>query len=417
MGEYTVSKVVISASHNIHATQAQANRLILAKAHEDIAAQKTCVSYNFRRAADAKIDENKALMPIYGKVPMLAHKIIHRIKQDLDVIVIGSNEVRTVVESLQEFLDVDTTRLRYVNEQRSLGQNMSAGARAAGGAYCFEAADTPLSYDISDVLKDSDIEDNLMVADLNARQRIFGETPEFFPRNYYWEVSNGSGEAVSAKEPNVWTVSEKFPFEIIDEFYKTRQGGRLGIPLVMKLFGWNLLKNMHKYSKEVYYDLAGGLWRSVNKLVGRRLPLHFHTQTVSDLSQALFDRPMKMKATHTDPFRLKDVDAWHDLWFYHHVISQAKHEYGDSGLEKIIPHADIIQSYDDHIRGTGLDQSIGVLRDFEAYACERSLELGMPAPFNDGRLCAPPAHGERIDQALTYLMKKKKDYTSATTNS
>lgn len=417
MSQRAVNKIVISASHNVVQLQETADERILRKAQSDRDAGRECVSYNFMRVAlppiDTNIphvDENKCLMPIYHRVPLLAHKVIQRVSQDLEVVVVGSHEVALVVESLRDFLGVDEYKLRHVQEKRSLAENISAGSNdlplCKGEGFVFEAGDTPFADNLDDILNDTDIEKHILVGDLNGLTTAFDGDP-FFARNYYWDVHNGD-TYVPCKEPNAWLFRADFPFDEVNTFYQNRQGGKLDMFKVFSIIGPKFMIRAPFLSLTACYDIARGTGRAIVKAIaGSSKPWKFHASTLEEVSPMFFNgESAKFKVTHNDPFRIKDVDAWHDLWFYKHLVNHTEsHPDGRS----VLPYFSQVDAYSDFIEKQGLPDEIGVLRNFPRYANHRALTLRMPiSPFSSNKeFQAPLEPGTDLDVALYHLEQRQ----------
>jgi len=412
--ERLTKKVAISAGHNLSESQEAADREILAKAARDKRAGRLCISHGFKRVEGALVDESKPLMPVFQRVPLIAHKLIRRVRQGLKVVVIGSDEVALVVESVRDCFGIESSVLRHTDEFPSLAQNIAAGARALNlgtkEGFVFESADTPYAT-IEDLLTDEDIREHILVADLNGRQTAFAGTTQFFPRNFYWQVQCGR-RYIDAKEPNTWLFREDFPFHLIDTFYDNRQGGKQDILMILKLLDLPGLKDLKELPRSAWHDAYRGLMRvAMNRLTKQSTtPWRFHATTVTDASRLLLKGPTaRFKVTHNDPFRMKDIDAWHDLWFYHHLVNESIRRHGqEEGLSRLAPDAKEIIKYSEFVEQRGIANQIGVLSNFPQYANDRARALQLPyQPFSrDGTFRAPLEDGADIPAALEFLARR-----------
>ncbi|MBI5390093.1 hypothetical protein HZB02_01255 [Candidatus Woesearchaeota archaeon] len=412
-----VRHLVMSASHNItQKPQRQVDEGIIASA-EKYRSRGDMVSYKFQRVAGAQIDELKFLMPLWKDVPLLAHQVISAITHDLTVSVVGSKDVGLVVGAIQDYFKLNDRRLRFVDEgqQTSLANSLTRGRDALDLSdnhfFYFVPLDLPFFFRLRPMLDDEDAAHHIAVVDVNARERIFTGAGELFPRNYYWDLitSNGDGEVTySIKEPNPIGFSGSIAFDrffrTIDHMYAHRQGGDFGIDALIQ----HITRNMVQHPVQALRSISSGGARQLNDLYawwkqGKRLTLH--AEQLEQLGYFLQMAPIRIKAEHQDPFRLKDVDAWHDLFDYALVIRY------NGGLQGIHAHATLIEGFQRPMES--LKKEIPLLRNFPAYANERARQLGMPLPYGKHQqLIAQPSCGTDIPGTVALLRKFSSTYHS-----
>ncbi len=414
-----VQHVVISASHDIYKSRSKVDKDTIDGAEAYRREGLSCISYKFRRAADDDIDENKALMPAYRDVPLVAHNIIARIRQGFTVAVVGSAEVKLVVDGLRDYLGVTEDRLKYVPEGKSYAENVKKGRKALGlkkgQRYLFEPADVILDEDVSDLCADPDVAEYDCVANFNGQESAFSDTTEFFPRNYNFDFTDLDGIMQPTKECNKMVFSKRFPLWILNALYRNREKGRLNILPLLTLGGAKFLTRYHSLSQHTKEVIRYNRQSLALRKEGIQRKFSFSAATAKEIMQAIFNRKLLIKADHKEPFRIKDIDAWHDLWYYQHIFDEVKQRYPDSsldGLEHISRYAEDLVNFNERMQK--IKGQIGVLKDFRGYANKRASDLQMEQqPFNkDGTLAIPPAKGEDIGASVDYLIQRKKKKTA-----
>jgi hypothetical protein len=404
----------MSASHNkvLDMNQEAVDRKILKKA-EEYRKKKSMVSYKFQRVKNAPVDEVKFLTPIYKDIPILAFQVTYAMMNGLKVSVVGSDEVKLVVDKLREYLPIKKEDLIFVHEgeKLSLGNSISRGANAlemdSKDFFWFVPLDMPFHYDFASFVLDKDIKNHAMILDFNAKERVFENIPELFPRNYYLRMKYG-GKTYSIKEPNIVGFSAGISSRLssaADEAYAHRQSGAFGPKqlglMTMNNIAKHLLFFFEKMEIEGAFDLSSFAgWFVMPRLTKSAKPL-FKSETAEKLGYFINMAHVRCKAEHQDPFRVKDIDAWHDLWFYCLAVKENK------GIQGIVPYAGLIEGFNDVMQTIKSD--IGILKDFPRYANERADALKLGRPFNsNGELIVGPSYGEKIEETVEYLHNRLK---------
>lgn len=397
---------VMSASHNrTNKSQREVDKEIIKSAEEYRKRGAECISYKFKRVEEAPVDELKFLMPIYKDIPVLAFQITYAVMQGIKVAVVGSNEVGMVVDALKDYLPIQKENLIFVHEgeKLSLGNSIKRGARALNlkknDFFWFVPLDMPFFYNYMDMLYDEDIRYNAVVADFNAKEKVFEDIPELFPRNYYW-IMIDNGNKYTIKEPAVFGFSKNMDlFHIANEVYDKRESGKFGAKNVFALVFKNILKHPLATAERLTMPDLIDILKAFLQRVFKCKRTSFYSTTAEHFGYFLNMAPIKCKAEHRDPFRIKDIDAWHDLWYYALAIKK------NNGLEGIVPYAQLLEGFDEVMQK--IKNDIGVLRNFPEYANQRAKALRMEKlPFAKGELAVEPAKGENLEATIQALHKQ-----------
>lgn len=409
------NKIILSASHNKFETREEADKRILEKANQDKEAGKSCISYNFIRAKDDEIDENKFLMPIYGTMPVIAFQLTYCGSLGLETAVIGSKEVGRVVEAVKEGLNLDE-RIKWVDEgeQLSIKNSISKGYESlevkANETLGFFAGDVPFAFDFLHSLYDKDLENNVAVIDFNSKQQMFKEEA-FIPRNYYQILTDGINEH-EIKEPNLWWFSNEAINNFISaggEAYKNRQNGGMTLKQTLFMCGKRLLKDLPRMPWPVVGDLISTSNIALKRIFGSNERLKGTYRLAEHLGTYVFEGPVKVKTEHDDPWRMKDIDARHDLWYYNKLVREAMyHKKTDSfsGLEYINPFAKEIGKLEGIMKE--VSQEIPILGNFAEEENKRSVYLKMKhPPFNkDGQFMGKIDPAENTTKGIHDLVDR-----------
>ncbi|MBI5388860.1 hypothetical protein HZB01_00605 [Candidatus Woesearchaeota archaeon] len=467
----TAHFAILGASHNISdLTQDKVDEKIRASA-EDYRAKGDMVSYKYERVRTSKNDELKFLASLDG-IPLLCYQLTSLLMQGVKVAVVGSSEVGLIVQEQVDYLGVSKENVVFVHEGKStsFGNTLSRGTAALRkdlrmepkDSFYFIPADLPFFFNTVPLFFDKDMKDAKMLLDFNAREQMFPDGKELFPRNYYWRFKDNS-KRYAIKEPGAFGFSASLHIEKMQSFfdgmYANRQAGALGWGAIIKkgierILGekthdvsrgqeWKtLMKKGYAYlasagsmlaSPEFYHTTATlatlgvnfGVKAAYNSMVTAQramngaksfkrkdmdyashvlhsytsnIPPGFDRRSIDYVGPLLFGGPVIAKAEHHDPFRVKDVDAWHDLWYYANIIKE------NGGLDGIYPYAKLLEGFKERVQS--IQHQIGILQDFPAYANMRAEKLGMPQPFNaKGELIIGPAEGEDIQESIRVLRK------------
>jgi hypothetical protein len=419
---FPVKHVVVSASHDKMGSPAIADSKIMAKAQEDLGKNKDCVSYNFRRAQGQDPDENKFLMPLFDGVPVLAFTVMPALSHGCSVAVVGSREVETVIEALNDHLQHferfrgRRIRFAYEGDRTSLPNSIISGADALDiddtTPFMFVAGDIPFFMDYHPLLSDRRIIDNVAVYSINSKQHMFPDGDVFIPRNFYHVIVDEEGRALEWKESNTPVFTKGIPFlkDVSKALYANRQGGAIGArEFAGLLLQSDKIEGLLGLPDQVLFDLLAYAGNEVLHKFGRKKKPQISRRSLEQIASVMFGGPFAVQFGD-DVWRMKDIDAWHDLFFYQHIVSSVKQGFPGSrysGLDVIIEDADVISSFDCHMNE--LKGSVGVLRDFRAYANSRAIKQDRPLPYDDnGLLAVPPAPGEDIRKSIEHLIRYKK---------
>ena len=425
---------VMSASHDKSESREEADEVIIKQARKYIKKKSPFVSFKFRRAKNDQVDENKFLIPLNG-VPVLAFQMINALASQVNVAVVGSEEVGLVVKKMKECFPEYSSRLAFAPEgdSLSLANSIKQGIAAArnsfgmcrGDFFYFVPLDLPFFYNIHDLLHDRDIHRYGCILDLNSREVVFdGNTPELFVRNYWFNLESKDGSVVHFKEPNVYGFSQDLDFRVVDEFYRTRNSGDLRFKDIIRMVMPNIIQDMKIDYKRVLHAIGLLLAQSLKSglyKIGRRDSIRFTKDFMESVGYYIFNSPLLIKAEHKDPFRIRDIDAWQDLWYYRFILEKAKKQNPDSrfnGLETIYPHAEKIEQFSQAMRD--IKGRIGLLSvDFAKYVNERYKALSilltcdeLRVPFtSSGRFIDDPAFGDRIEDSVEVLRQQSAVYS------
>lgn len=451
INQYPCKHIVFGVSHNKENNKQKALDAIVDKLHDDIIDGKSCISINFKRYHNPEnLDENKGLVPIYEDITVCAPEIINGAMANCKGPAVGSEEVGMVMNEIKSINKILEKNVIFVDEgdKLSLSNTLLRGADALNlkenEPFTFIAGDIPLFYDFKTLMEDSDIKENCFVADFNSEHAF----KEFFNRNCYWQLPDGTG----VKEPNAFVVTLHALKSIekkFDKFYANRQGGKVGFTLLAKLIFPELAKGYtRKISWSSWTELAKIAWDCRNKIIkkvfGKKYNIRNVTKTLGymvgqppkrwtisrktaeEFGYYLFNGLIKTKVKHKNPFLVKDIDSWHDLFFYQEIIRRAIERYGSEyeGLNAVLPNADILLELNKRMKK--IKHKIGILKDFKNYANKKLQEIRrhyiekygtehldkIPAQFYDteGNLVYKFTQGENIGHALDALIYYRKKY-------
>lgn len=415
---------VMGASHDKCHSRGEADEKLIDAFNGYVSNGAGCASLKFQRSEDG-IDENKFLMPFCRqlKVPVMVPQVLNALENGLNVTVAGSTDIGVVVNFIKDIFPEYKPRLAWAHEGRynlSLANSITRGIAEAkrnglgnDEHFWWVPLDVPFFHAVQGMVTDKDALRYKCVVDFNSKEVIFGDKPELFPRNYYHKLQKTDGTVVSFKESNAYALSADLDFGFVNKLYSNRHAGSMGPGFVAR----NLVPRI---IRDIFSD--GGLERlalmmrplvsnlpKLRKSAGRIV----YVQTLESLGYPVFYTPIKVKAEHTDPFRMKDIDAWHDLWFYHHLVDHAEQKYGSlaRGLDAIHPMGERIIYFNE--RAGALAKGIPVLGNFAEYAYQRfrtfrgyGLEVPMPIDL-DGNLLVGPAPGEMIGESVNLLERMR----------
>lgn len=430
---FPLEKVIVSASHNVYENQAEVD-VDKVDGLSYYLKRGLVPSYKFARTLDNIVDgfdENKALFPILGKVPLFIPQTIAAIESGMYVAVVGSRGVGKMVKHLKEYYEIigraeKADRLKWAPElegldnfsydeavllnkgrkEMTLGNSISMGAQklnlSLDEAFIFSSGDT-LFYDFLSLANDRDAINNSIVIDFNAQERI---NPAF-PRNYY-HILDLDGERVHIKEPNVWILGAELDPSVASASYADREKGGFGLKTFAKLVGMNMLKHPYLVDVRDMWILGtvgfqeGSAWL-LSKLFGgppKKFKIVVSRDGGEHLGSFVNMSPIKIKAEHDDWRRLKDVDAIHDYVFIRRVMEH----YNVVFPEKIARNIGGFREYLDRIGNVGVktidnfeDRISERIRKINALLFVRNISHILDDMFDkNGEFVAYPAPAENV---------------------
>lgn len=380
-----------------------------AKAKKDKEKGSKCISHLILRSmvnyGGTQIDNLKFNYLLKG-VPIAVYVMRNVLASDLENIVfIGSPETRRIFEMVREcfFGSTRGKNVDFIDEDKELSLYSTikrgyAALRENGPIY-FQAGDLPLLTDINQIIYDEDIEKYDLILDLNSKERIFtnehneiADEFEFFKRNYYWKVTEKSGQDYSVKEANAYLLTpDNLNEDLIKFFTKNRKGGSLNI---LKLLTFALMRSKRKLNLPSLF--AGGLKGYLKK--------KFSWNYLEKLGNAITNARVRVKVRHRDFARLADVDSLEDWRFYEELFDYA--EMKKDGLSYIYPYADDIERFRKNYRKE-LKRSIPMYSDFPGFINERfeTLEVGQQQPYHYGNIFKITPE-EDLEAAVEHLHAK-----------
>ena len=424
--------IVISASHNVfNSSQEQADAELIEHAQE-YRDRGLMPSYKFKRLRDNwefldgyqfMIDENKALLPIYGEyTSSLDIQVIRNVLAGAKISVVGSHEVKEHVNIIKDYLDQNyqgiSQNIVFIPEEKECGDNIQKGWQALGGPhqYIFEPADTPLSS-LEKKLEEfrafkTSGDNHAMHIHLNSRKSMWKNVKEFFTRNYYGKVG---GHEI--KEPNLFFYTDEFQdWELVNNIYGKREGGGLAGLLV------GSFKKVHKDRKlklrmQIYGDVIKTVAETAYNFAKKR---NFKLSTIKpsislEVIEAIADKLTGVKTrfdiSHGDMFRVKDIDSWHDWAYYRTLFDTLDQKY--DGVYSIFSKkdADAIKGFDDFLVSKADEKykNMPLTYHWKEFAEKRTRALQIKEYFTDGdfengafRITTRP--DENIERSIKYLM-------------
>ncbi|MBU0461437.1 MAG: hypothetical protein KJ574_02515 [Nanoarchaeota archaeon] len=427
------TNIVISASHNkirkrwyhlFRSSRDIADSRIMRKAYKDAARGSDCVSHNFLRAEGEEIDENKFLIPIVGHIPVVAFEMVYAAMLGLNTSVVGSDEVGKVVEAVKTSKKIPERNLDKIvfaheGSKLSLPNSIQRGSDALHisdtDIFVFASADIPFAFADLELLLDPDWNDHDVILNFNSKQSMFQDKEPFISRNYYHIYFDEDDRQHHFKEPNIWQFSRKaleYILRAAPVMYENRQGGGVGLKEVAKLAAKRVWHNWDKLSKAEKQDVKDAIRIAISHVFGSKRRYLLHASTADKVASYVFGVPAKVKATHPNPWFMKDIDARHDLWFYMRVVQRAMEKYHakDFGeLGRMNPYAEMIWDLEGVMREVG--KEVPMIGRFPEIENARAAKLRMPQPFDaQSRLMICSAAGEDIDAAIEDLEQRTRAY-------
>jgi hypothetical protein len=421
-----VNNIGISASHNIYRRQEDVD-LRESRSIESYLETGRMSTIKFKRSLDGiqrGFDENKFLFPLYteeGVLPLVSVPIISALNTNPNqVSILGSYEVKNVVSSLKNYF-IETNRselsdklvfvpempegLDYNNLNRkklTLFNSVSRLRNSFEGdvPFLFVTGDI-LAYSFLDSMEDSDILNHDLILDLNAKELI---NPQI-PRNFYNKARRKDGLEVSFKEPNIFTFGDNFPFESVELFYSNREKG--GLTNAIKSMVWKYKNNL------INFDVLRGFTNiGIEAIVANFIEKREIILDETDAHNAAkVLAPMRIKAEHTDPLRLIDVDGIEDLVMLQNCVPH---------FSEIFPqdiHNDLM-SFSNYFQNNDAD-SVSVIKKFKDEMNDKvkriqslmrvDLAPKLQLPYDsEGNLVLEPR--ENLDGFIERLIQERQKY-------
>lgn len=431
--ELPVKKAGIAASHDIHDLQG-IDDIIAARDYAHYVRNGLMPSLKFTRCADSILDgydENKAVFPIFHRVPLFCIPTISCLEQGMQVSVVGNHDIgvyvhalRNYYSSIYEFPDLTwvpeadnlssyANCYRAIVEQRkkiTAGSNFSRLAKALfssrNDAMLWCAGDV-IAYNFRAMVNDTDIEHNAIVMDLNGMETIKPEVP----RNTYHVFITADGKKVHVKEANCMLIGAECSSEAHDAVYSSRTKGGFGAKAFLAMAGSNILHNPETLRFKDVGLLAKYSMSELSALVARRFGINasvvYHEQGLQQLGRFVYMTPIRIKATHTDILKLKDVDALHD-----YVLLRALLEHH---IDEVLPAniASKVKGFNDFLVGKPLKRRVPIIEDLPVFLNDKvrrvaailkstyGIDYGKELPFApDGTMREIFGQGESIDALL-----------------
>lgn len=408
------NKIILGVSHNI------------ARSNQDSKIRKKAKTgsfpnYKFQRVRSAEYDEIKHLARLVGNIPVYAPPLLTATNMDCDIAVVGSEGVGKGVEALVEenyVHEKDRVVFGLEDDDPKFSRTFQIGAELLNlkpdDRVLFVAGDLPFFFDYSTLLFDQEWLDYVAKIDMNGRRSIFPTVAdEFFSRNFYHSMKIKGRGWVDFKEPNVLqftghAIQELLNF--IDTLYGNRNSGGVSTSELTENSKGEILRREPSMNPLEWADIIwGGVCGGLRKL-GLPKKIKFHESSGNKFASKLFDGNVLVSADHSDPWRLRDVDAWHDLFFYQNIIKVALEVYHARNfgeLTNIHPYAS--QIWSTNALFEEVNQEVPFTRAFYSYAAERGEILGFGNAYEeDGKLLVEPHETENIYGAISDLERRTK---------
>jgi hypothetical protein len=470
--ESSLVNIILAASHDIH-KESQDERLL--EDQQGYRDQGLMPSVKFARVEGVEPHENKFLMPVYGNLSSLAMLLIQTAVRGHRVAIVGSEEVLLYAQRIKEYLVnvhpwkegnrpstlEENIILALEAKEPRMSESFRIGSEALGHPekYAFITGDL-VTPDLDSFEKDYawfNPRRYILGLDLNARQRIFKNGIELFTRNYYSKFLELSGPGAlfrrflarlrekkqdgirlrdterpsiepgsyEFKEGNIYLLSGEFDkWPVIDIVAKLRTKGGTGSPEVLRdiaeeMYGTRSLGVFLRSAEgpRAFFDAAFALgsfelskgfkWLGIV----RYKTMYTTIGGVRRIANTLFGKPVYVSIDHEDPFRLKDIDAFHDLQYYRTIL--APFERGEERLEDIFDEetASAIRGANEYLAAQPEEfkQRLPLVYKFDEWFENRSRTLGIREYFTpEGKFSPRTASDEKITESIDYLKERHK---------
>lgn len=419
-----IDKCIVSFSHNRLPSRKQADRLSIEKARREIAEGKKGISHLILRAEDDKIDRLKFLFPVFG-IPIMCYSLVNLIHSSLaEIVVIGSFEVKTVLDHFLEIIGTNGKSIQFVNEDPqnlNLGKTLVLGwsklSTTPNELVLFQPGDLPFAYDLEKVIRDDDLGTHNLILWVNSRQKMFPQRQEdleseFVQRNYHYRmIDEKNNEVHDLKEPNVYPINlSGVEQDIIDLLHETRKDG--------KVFQAGLQKALRHPSRLCrLLPVMAHQWMKfdadLKKLRGADdYKFGMHRDNFNRGASILLNTPTLLKV-NDDPAFVSDVDALEDWEDFESLTHFAHKKQGEEGLSSIHPYGYELLRFKEHAMPR-LRDTLPMYRDFPDYMNRIYRSLQMPVvPFDErGTYIHPSIHTPHVEKACDWYSKKSQKMLS-----
>ncbi|HIJ49641.1 MAG TPA: hypothetical protein HPP54_01055 [Nitrospinae bacterium] len=416
-----ITKCIVSFSHSKYDSRMAADNLSIAKAKNEIEAEKNGISHLILRSRDDEIDRLKFLFLIHG-IPVMCYALGNLLCSSLkEIVVVGSDEVRQVMDRFLQTVGTCGKNIQFVKEddrQLNLVHTLSLGreklAFAVDELVLFQPGDLPFLYDLEKVLGFQRNKNHDIILWLNSRQKMFPEfnkkpDSEFVKRNYHYRILNDNERDLhDLKEPNLYPINfSRIESDIIDYLHSSRKDGKIidaGVKMSLKnpirIFKTlpYLVDHFFRFSSQVQQIRPGDKYQFG---MSRK---NFH-KSISNLLNIPVTTTL-----HDDPSFVSDVDALEDWEDFESLTHFADNQ---GGLEKIHPFGKELIKF----RETDmpfLKEEIPMYQNFPTYLNRIYKTLGMDyEPFeSNGNYISPNANAPEVAQAYHWYQKKCAEKTT-----
>ena len=413
-----IEKCIVSFSHNRYETRRLANHTSIAKARREIAAGKRGISHLVLRAADDNIDQLKFLFLIHG-IPIMCYALANLISSSLrEIVVIGSEEVRRVLDSFLEVVGANGKSIQFVGEEPgnlSLLNTMRLGRERltldANEMILFQPGDLPFMYDIEKVIRDKDIQHHNLILWLNSRHKMFPRCwddpeSEFVQRNYHYRaIDEAHSEIHEIKEPNVYPINlAAVESDIIELLHETRKDGKIlkaGFNKALTLPG-RFIRLLPVFSHHVIHFKA-----DLNRFREKDdYQFGMHLENFNRGASTLLNTSFTSKV-HNDPAFVADVDALEDWEDFESLVHYACRLHGEDGLSRIHPCGEQLLQFREKAMPQ-LKKQLPIYANFPAYLNSVYRALEMPyEPFDASEnYIKPNINPKMVENAYQWYSRK-----------
>jgi len=415
-----IEKCIVSFSHNKYDSRKLADNLSIEKARGEIKAGKNGISHLILRSRDDEIDRLKFLFLIHG-IPVMCYSLGNLLCSSLkEIIVVGSDEVRRVLDS---FLDVVGSRGKKVyfvqeeDEQLNLVHTLNLGKNelslSNNELVLFQPGDLPFLYDLEKVLNFKGNKKNNIVLWLNSRQKMFPELnekpdSEFIKRNYHYRILNEHHRDLhDLKEPNLYPINfEQMESEIIDYLHSFRKDGQIinaGIKMA--------LNNPIRLIKALPY-LVDHIFKFRNQIQKIRpedkYQFGMSRKNFKKSISNLLNIPITTNL-HEDASFVSDIDALEDWEDFESLTHFANTQGQEMGLGQIHPFGEELLKFRE-VEMPLLKKEIPMYQNFPAYLNQiyRALKMDY-VPFDSkGNYVSPNSNAPEVEYAYLWYQQKCK---------